>query len=258
MAVVALVFGKPFSDVPRDLFIPPDAMEVLLESFTGPLDLLLYLIRKQNIDILDIPIAIITDQYMQYIELLENNRMELASDYLVMAALLTEIKSKLLLPLNSFESGDIEEDPRMALVRQLQTYEIFKEVSLDIDLLPRYLRDVFQVKIANDNELIKVKPPNIALTSLIAAMENLMKRQNHKEDHKIIREILSVRDKMTLLLNKLQNEKIFEFCEVLNPIEGRLGLVVTFLAVLELAKQSLLTITQRDIFSTIYLRAQNE
>jgi len=257
MTVVALVSGQPFGDLPRDLFIPPDAMEVLLESFTGPLDLLLYLIRKQNIDILDIPIAIITDQYIQYIELLENNRMELASDYLVMAALLTEIKSKLLLPCNSFESGDIEEDPRMALVRQLQTYELFKEVSVYIDLLPRYLRDVFPVKIENDNEPIKVKPPNIALISLIDAMENLIKRQNHVEDHKITREILSVRDKMTLLLNKLQNENLFEFSEVLNPIEGRMGLVVTLLAVLELAKQSLVIITQRDLFSTIYLRAQN-
>ena len=177
--IKAVVAGQPFTDVPIDLFIPPDALEVLLDSFSGPLDLLLYLIRQQHIDMLDIPMVMITNQYMQYIELLEYRRMELAADYLVMAAWLAEIKSRLLLPVSSLQPDEHEEDPRMELVRRLQAYEQFKQASLLIDLLPRFERDVFQVSLRADPELIKQDPPDVDLASVVAAMGSLMQRQKH-------------------------------------------------------------------------------
>lgn len=252
--VIAVVAGQPLTQLPTDLFIPPDALEVLLDSFTGPLDLLLYLIRQQNIDILDIPMAIITQQYMQYIELLEERRMELAADYLVMAALLIEIKSRLLLPPTTLAEDQIEEDPRMELVRRLQAYEYFKNVALLMDKLPRFERDVFQVQVNTENITVTKLQSDVDLAELVAAMDNLLQRQQSLTRHQITRELLSVRERMTVILHRLQSEKLVEFTQLLNHEEGRMGLVVTLLAALELAKQSLVIITQTAAFSPIHLQ----
>lgn len=252
--VLAVVAGQPVTELPCDLFIPPDALEVLLDSFTGPLDLLLYLIRQQNIDILNIPMLIITRQYMQYIELMETRRMELAADYLVMAALLIEIKSKMLLPVSVFAQDDIEEDPRMQLVRRLQIYEQFKQAAILVDGLTRSERDVFQVKVFTDSTLVKAEP-DIGIESLVEVMGRLLQQQRHLIHHQITREALSVRERMSDILARLQHEAIIEFRTILTLHEGRMGLVVTFLAVLELAKQSLLLITQASLYGPIYLKA---
>lgn len=255
--VLAVVAGQPFTELPADLFIPPDALEVLLDSFTGPLDLLLYLIRQQNIDILNIPIAIITQQYMQYIELMEARRLELAADYLVMAALLAEIKSRLLLPANSSQQNDLEEDPRMELVRRLQEYEQFKQAASLIDGLPRLERDVFQVKAELVDGEVSKEYPEVMLSSLIAAMVDLMKRQQTMEHHHVSREVLSVRERMATILSYLNAEKLIPFSRLWNQQEGRMGLVVTLLATLELAKQSLVIITQAALYSPIHLQAKH-
>jgi len=255
--VLALVAGRPLTEMPTDLFIPPDALEVLLDSFSGPLDLLLYLIRQQNIDILDIPMAMITQQYMQYIELLEERRMELAADYLVMAALLAEIMSRLLLPVSALLQDDIESDPRMELVRRLQAYEQFKLASELMDRLPRFERDVFQVHVRTDGDLLKQLPPDVELTSLVAAIVGLMQRQEHLTHHHITREQLSVRERMMIILQQLQYEKLIEFSRLLRPQEGRMGLVVTLLAILELAKQSLVIITQTVAYSSIHVQSNS-
>lgn len=256
-AVLAVVAGRPLTEMPTDLFIPPDALEVLLDSFSGPLDLLLYLIRQQNINILDIPMALITRQYMQYIELLEVRRMELAADYLVMAALLAEIKSKLLLPVSSLDQDDVEADPRMELVKRLQAYEQFKNASLLIDRLPRFERDVFQVQVQVDMALHKKASPDVAITSVVAAMLSLMQRQEHTTHHQITRELLSVRERMMIILHHLQHEKLVEFSRLFHQHEGRMGLVVTLLAILELAKQSLVIITQTAAYSPMHLQAHH-
>lgn len=251
--VLAVVAGQPITELPTDLFIPPDALEVLLDSFAGPLDLLLYLIRQQNIDIMDIPMALITQQYMQYIELLETRRIELAADYLVMAALLIEIKSKLLLPKPPSTSDQIEEDPRMELVRRLQAYEYFKQVALLLDQLPRLERDVYPVQV-NLNQLVFSKPlPTVTLSALVAAMEAVLKQQSHQTKHQITREPISVRERMAIILNRLQQETSIEFTQLLNHEEGRMGLVVTLLAALELAKQSLVILTQTIAFSPLHI-----
>ncbi len=254
-AVLAVVAGQPYTEMPTDLFIPPDALEVLLDSFTGPLDLLLYLIRQQNIDILNIPMVVITKQYMQYIELMEVRRMELAADYLVMAALLAEIKSRLLLPINSSHQEEIEEDPRMELVRRLQAYEQFKQVALLIDKLPRFERDVFQVNVDIAGCHTEKVHPDVGLSSLVDAMIELSQRQQTRAHHQISRELLSVQERMATILSHLQDEKLIEFSRLLNSQEGRMGLVVTLLAVLELAKQSLVIITQAAVYSPIHLQA---
>lgn len=253
--VLAVVAGRSVTEFPSDLFIPPDALEVLLDSFTGPLDLLLYLIRQQNIDILDIPMTKITQQYMQYIELLEERRLELAADYLVMAALLAEIKSKLLLPITVSLPEQIEEDPRMELVRRLQAYEFFKQMALFMDTLPRYERDVFQVQVRTANLIMTKSQPELTLATLVAVMEDLLQRQQCLTHHQISREPLSVRERMTIILQLLQEEKLIEFTQLLNQAEGRTGLVVTLLATLELARQSLVLVTQNAAFSPIHLQA---
>lgn len=258
MTFLAVVGGKPLTEMPADLFIPPDALEILLDSFTGPLDLLLYLIRQQNINILDIPMALITQQYMQYIALLEECRLELAADYLVMAALLAEIKSKLLLPVSASPTDEIEEDPRMELVRRLQAYEQLKQAALLIDLLPRLERDVFQVGLATDNEMMVKAHPEVELSMLTAAMVNLMKREHQFGHHQISRERLSVQERMVTILNRLQQEKLITFSSLLSSEEGRGGVVVTLLAILELAKQTMITLTQTSVCAVIYLGMRHE
>jgi segregation and condensation protein A len=191
---LVMIAGKPLTEMPQDLFIPPDALEVLLDSFTGPLDLLLYLIRRQNIDIMDIPMRMITQQYMQYIELLEK-RIELAADYLVMAAMLAEIKSRLLLPMEPTSDDQMEEDPRMALVKRLQLYEQFKQAALSLDELPRWERDIFPIQLACKIEVAKKALPDVALSALLEAMQEISRRQSHQVHHLIEREPLSVRER---------------------------------------------------------------
>jgi segregation and condensation protein A len=253
--VFAVVSGKPFTELPADLFIPPDALEVLLDSFTGPLDLLLYLIRRQNIDILDIPIAHITDQYIQYINLMEEHRLELAADYLVMAAMLAEIKSRLLLPPTESASDELEEDPRLALVRKLQIYEQFKEAAMSLDELPRCDRENFRFSMMTSGIQTIITPPEVMLSSLVEAMQDLIKRQGHQVHHQITREPLSVRDRMTQVLERLQQEKSIALTQLFAREEGRMGLAVTLLAILELGRQSLVVITQTMMYAPIHIQA---
>jgi segregation and condensation protein A len=251
----AIVDGKELTQVPDDLFIPPDALEVLLDSFSGPLDLLLYLIRKQNIDILDIPITSITKQYLQYIQLMECRRLELAADYLLMAAMLAEIKSRLLLPVSADSEDEEDEDPRMTLVRKLQAYEQMKQAAELLDTLPRKERDTFSIQVMpNELETIKVHP-EVELVELIEAMKSLLQREEHLTHHQIAKEIMSVRERMSQILLQLQQNKVLEFNQLFTLAEGRMGLVVSLLAILELARQSLLIITQTQAFSPIHLQA---
>ena len=251
----ALVYGQEFTKLPEDLFIPPDALEVLLDSFSGPLDLLLYLIRKQNIDIMDIPITTITKQYLHYIQLMSCQKLELAAEYLLMAAVLAEIKSRLLLPPVATHEAEQEQDPRMALVARLQAYEAMKQATELLDTLPRQERDSFAIQILPDRlELIK-KHPELELTELLEAMQGLLKKEDHLKHHEITREILSVRERMSLILNHLQRQNRLEFSALFTIEEGRMGLVVSFLAILELARQSLLRIIQVQAFSMIHIQA---
>ncbi|MFA5960356.1 MAG: segregation/condensation protein A [Tatlockia sp.] len=247
------VNGLPFCEVPKDLFIPPNALEVLLDSFSGPLDLLLYLIRRENIDILDIPIAEVTRQYMQYIDLMSSQHMELAADYLVMAALLAEIKSRLLLPVICSEE-EPESDPRQELVRKLLLYEQTKQAALCLDELPRAQRDFFPVVVRIERTSIPLAHPEVSLSLLTLAMQDLIKREGHLVHHQISREMLSVRERMGLILERLALAKSLCFTQLLNHAEGRMGLVVSFLAILELAKQSMVRINQAKPFCVITLQ----
>lgn len=252
--VKAVVDGKELTEFPDDLFIPPDALEVLLDSFSGPLDLLLYLIRKQNIDILDIPIVSITKQYLHYIQLMECRCLELAADYLLMAAMLAEIKSRLLLPSPAANEED-EEDPRMSLVRKLQTYEQIKIAAELLDALPRQERDHFIIQV-NPSEFERIiVHPDVTLENLVEAMKSLLQREEHTSHHQVSRETLSVRERMSNILLLLQEHNVLEFSQLFSIKEGRTGLVVSLLAILELARQSLIAITQNEIFSPIHLRA---
>lgn len=251
----AIVDGKELTQVPDDLFIPPDALEVLLDSFSGPLDLLLYLIRKQNIDILDIPMMSITRQYLQYIQLMECRRLELAADYLLMAAMLAEIKSRLLLPVTAHAEDEEDEDPRMVLVRQLQAYEQIKQAAELLDALPRKERNTFTVQVMPaELEVIKVHP-EVDLGDLIDAMKSLLQQEERLTHHQIAKELMSVRERMSQILHQLQHGDTLEFTQLFTVVEGRMGLVVSLLAILELARQSLLIITQTQPFSPIHLQA---
>lgn len=254
-----MVAKEPLKDIPKDLFIPPDALELWLESFSGPLDLLLYLIRRQNLDIMDIPIVMVTKQYLDYIAMMDEHRLELAADYLVMAAVLAEIKSRLLLPISQ-EASDEEEDPRMVLVKRLQTYEQFKLAAQEMDKLTRLDRDVFSVELSMDMILPKQFPP-VLLSDLFNALSNLHQKQSHHASHQITleAETLSVRERMVYVLESLQQHTRIEFSHLYRKEEGRLGVVVSFLAILELAKQSLLVVTQVKPYATIHLqRPENE
>lgn len=254
----ALVEGQPWR-LPDDLFIPPDALEVLLASFSGPLDLLLYLIRKQNIDILDIPIVSITRQYLQYIRLMEAKRLELAADYLVMAALLAEIKSRCLLPVILTENTEELEDPRMELVRRLQTYETIKMAAQALDSLPRMERDHFVPELGFEAAESIISLPEVDLSSLLEAMHGILKREDCLQHHQISAEPLSVRERMAHVLDLLKENKVIAFNQLFTAGEGRGGVVVSLLAILELARQALVIITQVLAFSPIYIEnAVNE
>ena len=249
----ALIQGEPLTILPDDLYIPPDALEVFLEAFEGPLDLLLYLIKRQNLDVLDIPIAHITEQYMQYIAMMEEMRFELAAEYLLMAAMLAEIKSRMLLPRP--ESEHEEDDPRAELIRRLQEYERFKQAAENLDELPRIGRDTY-VSHAEPPELEKIKPlPDVDLRELLLAFKDVLSRADMYTHHQIQREPLSVRERMSNVLATLNAESFTEFTSLFKIEEGRRGVVVTFMAVLELLKETLIDLVQSEPFAPIYVKA---
>jgi segregation and condensation protein A len=250
----AVVEGEPITELPRDLYIPPYALEVFLEAFEGPLDLLLYLIRRQNLDILDIPIAEISRQYVKYIELMKEMQFELAGEYLVMAATLAEIKSRMLLP-RSADGEQEEEDPRAELVRRLQEYERFKTAAADIDALERLERDVLQASADVVERPVVTKLPDITLKELLVVFKDALERSTMFAHHHVRRERLSVRERMSNILLTLQSERYVDFQRLFDPTEGRMGVTVTFLAILELVKESLIDIVQAEAFGPIHVRA---
>ena len=250
----AVVEGEPITELPRDLYIPPYALEVFLEAFEGPLDLLLYLIRRQNLDILDIPIAEISRQYVQYIELMTEMQFELAGEYLVMAATLAEIKSRMLLP-RSGEGDEEEDDPRAELVRRLQEYERFKKAAVDIDALERLERDVLQASAEVGERPVVTKLPDITLKELLIVFKDALDRSTMFAHHHVRKEPLSVRERMSTILVTLQSERYVDFQRLFDPAEGRIGVTVTFLAILELVKESLIDIVQAEAFGPIHIRA---
>jgi segregation and condensation protein A len=249
----AYVQGEALTTLPKDLYIPPDALEVFLEAFEGPLDLLLYLIRRQNLDILDIPIAEITKQYIDYIDLMKDLRLELAAEYLVMAAMLAEIKSRMLLP-RPVESEE-EEDPRAELVRRLQEYERYKQAAEDIDQMPRVGRDVFPVAVQAPEKQVVRKPPEISLQELLIAAKQAMLRAEMFSHHHIQMEPLSVRERMSAVLDRVGKEEFTPFTDLFRAEEGRMGVVVSLLAVLELIKESLIELVQAEPFAPIHIKA---
>ena len=252
---LAIVKGQPFLQMPQDLYIPPDALEVILEAFEGPLDLLLYLIRRQNLDILDIPVAEITRQYIDYIELMREMKLELAAEYLVMAAILAEIKSRLLLPRPPEAEGE-EEDPRAELVRRLQEYERFKKAAEDIDALPRMERNLAPASaFVPDRNVVRL-PPEVDLRELLLALKDVLRGAELRGHHEIQREALSVRNRMSDVLKSLDDGEFHRFESLFNLEEGRLGVVVTFLAMLELAKEMLVEIVQNESLGPIYLKSR--
>ena len=250
----AVVNGEPISQLPRDLYIPPQALEVFLEAFEGPLDLLLYLIRRQNLDILDIPLAEITRQYMQYIELMQELQLELAGEYLVMAATLAEIKSRMLLPRPKL-AEDSEEDPRAELVRRLQEYERFKRAAEQIDELPRLERDVWSVSAELRERRVVRTMPQITLQELLIAFKEVVARAEMFAHHHIQREQLSVGERMSDILAALGAGGFLPFTQLFRPQEGRMGVTVTFVAILELMREGLIDIVQAQPYAPLHVRA---
>ncbi len=247
--------GEALYELPKDLYIPPDALEVYLESFEGPLDLLLYLIRKNNLDILNIPMAELTAQYMLYVEKMKAIKLELAADYLLMSAMLIEIKSRMLLP----KPAEIEEedDPRAELVRRLMEYEAIKLAARNLDEMPK-VGEELQVAHAYYHHIAEIKPPEVSMDELVEAWKNVLKRAKLNSHHKLGRAELSVREHMSMVLRRLQTEGMCEFSELFDlKTEGLPKLVVNFLAILELAKEGLVKITQQAAFSNIYLQASS-
>lgn len=250
----AVVAGEPVTTLPQDLYIPPYALQVFLEAFEGPLDLLLYLIRRQNIDILDIPIAEITRQYIQYIEMMKELQLELAGEYLVMAAMLAEIKSRMLLPRPQAEDEE-EEDPRAELIRRLQEYERFKKAAQDIDELPRLERDVFPVSVDVPERKVVTRLPDVTLKELLLAFHDVLRRAEMYSNLHLRREPLSVRQRMSEILTRIGVNSFSTFAQLFDPEEGRMGVAVTFIAILELLRESLIEVVQAEAYSDIHVRA---
>jgi len=255
---VAKVNGQLWQKIPKDLFIPPDALSVFLDAFEGPLDLLLYLIKKQKLDILELPMQKITAQYMEYVDVMTILKIELAGEYLVMAALLSEIKSRLLLP-KTVNVEDELEDPRIVLIRQLQEYEIFKNAAENIEEQPRLQRDIF-VAHANAPKNIAASPllAEVSLQDLAYNLQTLLKKAEHYEHHQIAREVLTTREKMAYILSLLTENEVKTFTQVVNLSEGRRGVVVSFLAILELVKEALINLVQNESQGDIYLSLVDE
>ena len=250
---VARLYGEPLFAVPQDLYIPPDALEVFLEAFEGPLDLLLYLIRKQNFNILDIPMAALTRQYLSYVDEIRSRNLELAAEYLLMAAMLIEIKSRMLLPPKKVDEGQEPEDPRAELVRRLLEYEQMKLAAARLTEVPQFGRDFLRAQVYIEQSL-QPRFPDVQVPDLQQAWADILKRAKLVQHHKISREELSVREHMSLVLKKLQGQRFVEFEHLFNPSQGVPVLVVTFVALLELAKETLIEITQAEAFAPIYVR----
>lgn len=253
----AMVQGQAYTELPKDLYIPPDALKVFLEAFEGPLDLLLYLIKRQNLDILDIDVSEITDQYVRYVELMDVMQFELAAEYLVMAAMLAEIKSRMLLPRSSTDEEGDDEDPRAELIRRLQQYERFRQAAEDIDELPRLDRDVFDAS-AQPPEYHRPRPqPEVDLKEILLALAEVLSRAQMNQSHHIHREKLSTRERMTQVLERLsQTDGFVPFISLFRVDEGRLGVVVTFLAIMELIKETLVEIVQTEPLGPIHVKAR--
>jgi segregation and condensation protein A len=251
----ALVQGEPLTVIPQDLYIPPDALQIFLEAFEGPLDLLLYLIKRQNIDILNIPIAAITRQYMEYINLMGNVELELAAEYLVMASMLAEIKSRMLLPRPVLD--DDEDDPRAELVRRLQEYEQFKQAAEDMEALERLERDIHLTSIDIPKMDIDVPLPDVILSELMNAFRDVVNRAEQFASHHVEREPLSVRERMVRVLERINADDFTSFTDFFDPSEGRMGVVVSFIAILELLKESMIEIVQSKPYGPIYVKANS-
>ena len=254
--ILATVQGKRVTALPEDLYVPPNALEILLDTFAGPLDFLLYLIRKQNIDILDIDVAKISEQYTSYIELMDALQIELAGDYLVMAAYLAELKSKMLLPRP--EEDKDEEDPRAELIRRLQEYQRFKSAAEKIDSMPRIDRDFYAAQAQLPEFALETPLADVPLGDLSFALAEVMRRVEQSQAHLINFEELSTRERMTQILERMRNESFIEFTTLFNKEEGKIGVVVTFLAILELLKDSLIEIVQSEEFGPIHIKGIEE
>ncbi len=250
---VARLYGEPLFSMPRDLYIPPDALQVFLEAFEGPLDLLLYLIRKQNFNILDIPMAAVTRQYLSYVDEIRAQKLELAAEYLLMAAMLIEIKSRMLLPPKRVAEGEEAEDPRAELVRRLLEYEQMKLAAQHLNELPQFGRDFLRAQVFVEQALVP-RFPDVHVLDLQSAWRDILSRAKLVQHHKISREELSVREHMSIVLRQLQGRKFVEFGELFDPSQGSAVLVVTFIAMLELAKETLIELTQAEAFAPIYVR----
>ena len=250
---VARLYGEPLFAMPQDLYIPPDALEVFLEAFEGPLDLLLYLIRKQNFNILDIPMAAVTRQYLSYVEEIRSRNLELAAEYLLMAAMLIEIKSRMLLPPKKTAEGEEPEDPRAELVRRLLEYEQMKLAASRLSQVPQFGRDFLRAQVYVEQAL-KPRFPDVELVDIQQAWADILKRAKLVQHHKITREELSVREHMSIVLKKLQGRRFAPFEDLFDPSRGTPVLVVTLIALLELAKENLVEVTQAEAFAPIYVR----
>lgn len=254
---LALLFDEPITELPEDLYIPPEALRVFLETFEGPLDLLLYLIRRQNLDILGINVAAITHQYIEYVELMKAMQIELAGEYLLMAAMLAEIKSRTLLPRPPKAEGDEEEDPRAELIRRLQEYERLKDAAETLDTLPRMGRDWFSARVEVPSLDARVIHPEVELSDLLGAMGDILKRAELAQRHQISREVLSTRERMLRIMEALDHAHYTPFESLFTLEEGRAGVVVTFMAILELAKEAMIDIVQNAPLSPIHVRARD-
>lgn len=250
----AVVAGEPVTQLPQDLYIPPYALQVFLEAFEGPLDLLLYLIRRQNIDVLDIPIAEITRQYVEYIELMEEIQLDLAGEYLLMAAMLAEIKSRMLLPRAEDEEED-EEDPRAELIRRLQEYERFKKAAEDLSTMPRLERDVFVADVEAPERKVVTELPDVTLKELLLSFHDVLRRAQMFSNLHLLREPLSVRQRMSEILTRLKTNTFSSFGELFDPEEGRMGVAVTFVAILELLRESTIDVVQAEAYAPLHVRA---
>ena len=253
----AMVRGEAVTELPKDLYIPPQALEVFLDAFEGPLDLLLYLIRRQNLDILDIDVANITEQYMRYVELMDAMQFELAAEYLLMAAMLAEIKSRMLLP-RSGDTEEEEEDPRANLVRRLQEYERFKKAAEDLEAIPRLERELWQASAAPPDLHLERPLPDVDMREVLLALGEVLRRAEMYASHQVQLESLSTRERMSQVLETLRSGSFVPFVTLFTPEEGRLGVVVTFLALMELMKESLIEIVQTEGFGPIHVKAKSE
>lgn len=253
---LAIVSGVPLRELPEDLYIPPEALKVFLETFEGPLDLLLYLIRKQNLDILNIPVAQITKQYMRYIDVMSELQLELAAEYLLMAALLAEIKSRMLLP-RQVSPEEEEEDPRAVLIRRLQEYERIKKAAEDLAEIPRMERDIFIATVDTSTVNIHKSQPEVVLQDIVLALQNVLQRVEQLSHHIITKEPLSVRERMASIMGRLEDTRSFLFTRLFTHKEGKAGVVVTFLAILELSKGGLIEILQSEPFGELRVRLKS-